>query len=105
MAKRMHIVLEDDVDGSTATQTVAFSLDGVSYEIDLNDDHAQQLREAMAPWQGHARRVAGRKNTARKNAASAPNDIRAWATGQGMQVNARGRVPADIREAYEKAHA
>ncbi len=30
--------------------------------------------------------------------------IRAWAKENGYEVNDRGRVPADIREAYEKAN-
>ena len=30
--------------------------------------------------------------------------IRAWAKENGYEVNDRGRVPASIREAYEKAN-
>lgn len=104
MAQRVHIVLEDDIDGSEAAETVSFSLDGVSYEIDLSQANAGKLRDDLAQWVGHARRVGGRKAAGKKPKGGAANDIRAWALAQGMQVSARGRVPAEVREAYEKAN-
>ncbi|GAA1392147.1 Lsr2 family protein [Luteococcus peritonei] len=104
MAQRVHIVLEDDIDGSEAAETVSFSLDGISYEIDLSQDNAAKLRDDLAQWVGHARRVGGRKSAGKKPKGSAANDIRAWALAQGMQVSARGRVSAEVREAYEKAN-
>ena len=57
MAQKVQIILEDDLDGSAATQTVAFGLDGTAYEIDLNDDHATSLRELLAGYIAHARKV------------------------------------------------
>ena len=48
MAQRVNIVLVDDIDGSDATETVSFGLDGTSYEIDLNDKNAAKLRDALA---------------------------------------------------------
>lgn len=109
MAQRVQIVLEDDLDGSTAVETVYFGLDGVAYEIDLNSGNAERLREALAPWIGNARKVSGRKGGAvrRPRAAassSSATEIRKWAQAQGMPVSSRGRVPAEIREAYEAAH-
>lgn len=105
MAQRVHIVLEDDIDGTQAAETVSFALDGVSYEIDLSEQNADKLRNELAAWVGHARRVGGRKAATRKAKAGSANDIRAWAISQGMKVSARGRVSADVREAYEKANA
>lgn len=105
MAQRVHIVLEDDVDGSEAAETVSFGLDGVNYEIDLSADNAAKLRNDLAAWTGHARRIGGRKQTGRKAKAGSANDIRAWAIAQGMQVSSRGRVSAEVREAYEKANS
>ena len=61
MAQRVQIVLEDDVDGGVASETVTFGLDGVTYEIDLNDDNAGKLRDSLAAWVGNARRSAGRR--------------------------------------------
>lgn len=105
MAQRVHIVLEDDIDGSQAAETVSFALDGVSYEMDLSEENAEKLRNEMAAWVGHARRVGGRKAAGRKAKAGSANDIRAWAIDQGMKVSARGRVSAEVREAYEKANS
>ena len=34
---------------------------------------------------------------------SSTSDIRAWAQANGLGVSSRGRVSADVREAYEKA--
>lgn len=113
MAQKIQIVLEDDLDGTEATQTVTFGLDGTTYEIDLNDEHAAELREALAGYVGHARKVtgtAGRRST-RKAAGSAPaaggpsaSDIRAWAVENGHEVPERGRISAEVRAAYEAAH-
>ena len=54
MAKRVHVMLVDDTDGSNADETVSFALDGVSYEIDLSSHNADKLRNGFAPWIGFA---------------------------------------------------
>ena len=36
MATRILTTLQDDIDGSVATETVRFGLDGVEWEIDLS---------------------------------------------------------------------
>ena len=105
MAQRVHVVLEDDIDGSEASETVKFGLDGASFEIDLNTENAAKLREALAPWTAHARKVTrGRTTGGRSRRSEGSADIRAWAKSQGMQVSSRGRVSAELREAYEAAH-
>lgn len=114
MAQRVNIVLVDDIDGSDATQTVAFGLDGASYEIDLNDDNAAALREALAPYVGHGRKVGrgggaakrggGRAAAASSGAGASAKEIREWARENGHSVPERGRIPADVREAYDAAH-
>lgn len=111
MAQRVQIILEDDFDGGEADETVSFALDGTEYEIDLSTANATELRNALAPWLGHARKVGGRKRT-RPVGRSAPvdsggstSDIRAWAIDNGMEVSSRGRISAEVRRAYEQAHA
>ena len=111
MAKKVTITLVDDLDKSTpADETVSFSLDGVSYEIDLTSDNAAKLRDDLAVWIGHAERTGGRRSTGRSTAgkASGRKDvgaIRAWARENGHTVNDRGRISAEIQAAYDKAHA
>jgi hypothetical protein len=107
MAQRVQIILEDDYDGGTADETVSFALDGTEYEIDLSAKNAAGLREAISPWLGHARKTGGRRKrgTAKPATTSSTSDIRAWALAHGHEVSSRGRVSAEVREAYEKAHA
>lgn len=109
MAQKVHIVLEDDLDGSDATQTVSFALDGTSYEIDLNDKNAASLRDAVATYVGHARKVTGARRSRRAQASSATSgnsakEIRDWARSNGHKVPERGRIPAGVREAFEAAN-
>ena len=61
MAQRVNVELIDDLDESPAVETVSFALDGVSYEIDLSESNAGKLRDALAPFLGHARRTGGRR--------------------------------------------
>lgn len=109
MVQRVEYKLVDDIDGTAAVETVLFSLDGVSYEIDLTAGNAKKLRNDLGTWVGHARRSGGRK-TSRK--AGAPgqrrgdlSEVREWARKNGHQVSDRGRISADILAAYDKAHA
>lgn len=110
MAQRVHIVLEDDIDGSEATETVSFGLDGTNYEMDLNAEHAAELREALAPYIGQARKASARRGRprGRSSAASArkhaPREVRDWARAHGYEVTDRGRIPAEIQEAFDAAH-
>ncbi|GAA1504214.1 Lsr2 family protein [Nocardioides humi] len=111
MAQKVNIVLVDDIDGSEATQTVSFGLDGANYEIDLNDKNAGKLRDALAAYVGHGRKVGraggakrgGRAVVAAAGGASA-KEVRAWARDNGFTVPERGRIPAEVREAYDAKH-
>ena len=72
MAKKVQVLLVDDVDKSSpADETVSFSLDGVSYEIDLTSDNAAKLRDDLAVWIGHAERTGGRPPRSRTASARA----------------------------------
>jgi Lsr2 len=115
MAQKVNIVLVDDIDGGDASETVSFALDGVDYEIDLSDKHSADLRDALALYIGHARRTGGRRRGGRRTSASSSStpaaaggasaaDIRAWARENGWDVPERGRVSADVREAYAAAN-
>ena len=82
--------LVDDVDDTqTADETVEFGLDGVTYEIDLNEEHAAALRESVEEWTAKARRVSGRRNTRRRARSSVPGEtqrIRDWARAEGIEA-------------------
>ncbi len=102
MAQKVSIVLVDDIDGSEAEETVSFALDGRDYEIDLSAKNAAKLRDALAPYLGHARRGGGRKRN--RTGGPSPADIRVWARENGFDVPDRGRVSSQVREAYVAAH-
>ena len=107
MAQKVHITLEDDLDGGSARETVAFGLDGRSYEIDLNDKNARKLRDALAPYVAGGRRSgAGRPSAAKRRTqmGTSAREIRDWARSNGHQVPDRGRIPSTVREAFEAAH-
>jgi hypothetical protein len=109
MARRTITMLVDDLDGSEGAETVSFAVDGVSYEIDLNDSNAARLRDDFAVWTAHATRVGGRTRTSAASSASSGKEdldaIRVWARDNGFQVADRGRISAKVKEAYAKAHA
>ena len=116
MAQKVQVTLVDDIDGGEAAETVPFSLDGVSYEIDLSEENAQKMREALALYVGNARRAgtrtggsASRGGARRSSRPATPGrdtgEIRSWARENGHVVNDRGRIPSAVIEAYEKAHA
>lgn len=50
MAEKIITLLEDDLDGSEASETLMFGLDGTTYEIDLKDENAALLRDALARY-------------------------------------------------------
>lgn len=104
-------VLVDDIDGDTATETVTFALDGVNYEIDLNDNNANQLREDLAHWIANARsgtrrrQGVARASTGRRARGANENAvIRAWARENGREVSDRGRLPQELVDAYHAAN-
>lgn len=108
MARKVQMILLDDIDGGDAKRTVTFALDGKSYEIDLNEGNLDRLTEALAPFVEKARRAGGgpRRQTTRR-AASGGGDasaVRTWAREQGYEVSDRGRVPKEIRDAFDQAH-
>jgi Lsr2 len=113
MAQKVQVILVDDLDGGPAEETVSFSLDGVAYEIDLSEANAAKLRDDFAPYVGNARKVGGRAAATRTTRSrgrrggrdSRTSDIREWAKANGHQVSDRGRIPASVVDAYEKANA
>ena len=108
MAKRVITTLEDDLDGSEANETIIFSIDGAEYEIDLNDAHANELREAMNKYTSVARKTVGRAKQTRRasngnsnsNGSTDTKAVRAWAIENGIPISTRGRIQADVMERY-----
>src|SRR5262249_5023834 len=117
MAQKVTVQLVDDLDGTASDDisTVSFGLDGVSYEIDLNEDNATSLRDSLADFVASARRTGGRVKRGAAPTATRPTGsgrskeqtqaIREWAKKNGHTVSERGRISTTIIEAFEAAHS
>jgi Lsr2 len=119
MAQKVQVLLVDDLDGGEASETVSFGLDGTSYEIDLSEKNAEQMRDAFAKFVGSARkagRASGGGSAARSSSTGRGRSgggtsmdreqaaaIRSWAKKQGLKVSDRGRIPATIIEQYNQS--
>ncbi|WP_233201747.1 Lsr2 family protein [Cryobacterium sp. Y11] len=112
--KQTTVQVVDDLDGSVIANgsgaSVAFALEGESYEIDLSDTNLSELRAVLQPYLSVARRVGyvpaqPRGAGAAKSDRAALQAIREWAAANGVQVSDRGRIAATVREAYANAHS
>jgi hypothetical protein len=115
MAKKVTVTLVDDFDGEgPADETVEFSIDGVSYEIDLSAKNAKKLRDDLKQWTEAGRRVGGRRrgrSAAATGRAAGRGSIdreqsaaiRDWARRNGHKVSTRGRIPAEVIDAFHAA--
>lgn len=106
MAQRVNIETLSDLSGDADASTVEFGLDGTDYTIDLTDKEASKFRDVLAKYVGAAAPVKGRgkRKTATTQSGPPAREVREWAQAQGMDVPERGRIPAEVREAYDKAH-
>jgi nucleoid-associated protein Lsr2 len=113
MAQKVLVQLVDDIDGHSGddVSTIQFGLDGVTYEIDLNEPHAERLRGELSDYVGVARRVGGRikRGTKPQSGSSAePSEaglIRQWGNANGFTLSNRGRIPGNVIDAYRQAQA
>ena len=109
MAQSVQIILEDDLEGGPADETVQFGLDGRQYEIDLSTANAEKLREALRPYAAAGRRAQSKpaRTTGPRSSSTGGNPetakIRAWAKENGYEVSDRGRIHQSVKDAYYAA--
>ena len=113
MARRVEtiVTLTDDLDGSKADRTIAFAFEGTTYEIDLSKKNATAFEKVLAPYVSAARKAPRAASRGRRSGGSAARSdknelaaIREWARANGHDVADRGRISAEIREAYAAAN-
>ena len=107
MAQKTVVELVDDLDGGAAHETVEFSIDGVDFIIDLSNENATRLRERLAEFVGHARKVSARRGRGKPAVGGAAVDtqaVREWARSQGENVAERGRLSRDLVTRFQEAH-
>jgi hypothetical protein len=108
MARETFVRLTDDIDGSEAVEELTFALRGVEYEIDLNAKNVAALDKALEKFITAGRRVRPVRGVTRRSSGTTPkedlNALREWAKANGYKVADRGRVSAEVREAYFAAN-
>ena len=113
MAQKVVVELLDDIDGTLIPdgkgETIEFAVDGVGYSIDLGPKNAKAFRRSLDQYVSHATRTGGRRRSHASASATTKRDpertraIREWAQTNGYEVSARGRIPAEIEQAYADA--
>ncbi len=111
VARKETVHLIDDLDGTEATTSLTFAVDGVEYALDLSEKNAAKFHKAVGRYVDAANPVrprAAKRTGTKGGAAVAPGQdlaaIRAWARDNGFEVASHGRIPRAVAEAYQAAH-
>jgi len=115
MAQKTITLLVSDLSGKELGedgQTVRFGFLGVDYEMDVSQKEADEFAKAMEKYVSVARRTGGRRQSGVGAGAGRTTmdkeqakKIRQWAAANGYKVSSRGRIPEEVQEAFQKAHA
>lgn len=114
MAQKVVTLLTDDITGKDIPEgegeTLEFAFQGYAYSIDLDAKNAKKFRDAITYYVEHARRIGKsqvaplrRTGEARQASDVDPSEVRAWAEENGYEVSSRGRIKAEIVEAFKAA--
>ncbi|WP_128645009.1 Lsr2 family protein [Rhodococcus sp. BS-15] len=125
MARQTRIEFSDDIDGKTIDvdelQVVSWSWLGVEYEFDTTATNLEKIETGRVPFSTvleKSRKTGGRRRvgasakavadkpskTAARVGSEQAGAIRDWARKNGHTVSDRGRIPAEIAAAFDKAH-
>lgn len=108
MTQKVVIECTSDLSGAMNAEELRFGFDGKDYIIDLTEEEAKAFREAIAPYAASARRSPSVPRSRKRSYTSSGTNAdakqaRRWAEETGMiQPNGRGRLPAEVWEAYRK---
>lgn len=102
---QVHVIISDDLDGSENAETYTFGWQGRNYEIDLSDKNAKELENFISKYVTHGRVIAQQRGGAKpKKPAPTASEIRDWARANGVEVPDKGRIPAEVNDAYKAAN-
>lgn len=116
MARQQIITYVDDIDHEELTadevRVVEFGYRGTEYTVDLSELNAAIFDEEMEPFLVAARKLppqlsaAGRpgRGTSSSQDKARNRRIRAWAVENDRPVSSRGKIAADVIQAYEAVH-
>ena len=120
MAQKTIVTLVDDLTGEEAENisTVEFALDGVTYELDLTDENSTKLHDALSQYAKAGRKIGGRRRSSPRSGRAIKStgraagynretlkSIREWAKKNGHNISDRGRLPAEVLQAWQTAQA
>lgn len=123
MAKKVQTIVTviDDFDDKPIdeglAETIDFTWEGTSYTIDLRPTNADKFRKDLEKWVAAATKVAGRRGRPKGSGSAARPatgsgrskeelaNIRKWSASQGRELSPRGRIPSEVLDAYDAAHA
>ncbi|WP_353953564.1 Lsr2 family protein [Knoellia sp. S7-12] len=110
MAKNTTVTITDDLDGSANAKEVSFSLDGRTWLIDLSAKNRAAMEKALKPYIAKAieqgrqgRRGKAARTPSRAKSRTDLGAVREWAKTNGRHVSERGRISADVLNAYDAA--
>lgn len=83
-------------------ETIVFSWDGTPLTMELCGDHLEKFEKRLKPFLDQARRAEPPRRVRRASAGGQDvTHIREWAREHGYTVGEKGRLPAEVMEAYE----
>ncbi|MEL5958054.1 Lsr2 family protein [Streptomyces sp. CLV115] len=103
MAKR--VIIESDLSGEPDASSVSFAFDGKNYTVDLTEAEKEEFAKLLSPYLDVAEEatVTGQVSIPAQSTGPDPAKVRAWAQENGIEVNAKGRVPHSVIAQYERA--
>ncbi|NMM91236.1 Lsr2 family protein [Rhodococcus sp. SRB_17] len=111
----------DDLDGKPIVDVLGrefeFSYQGTDYRIDLRPQNVDKIEAAFAPFLAAAAKVpsadkahmttqapSSSRSTGSGRSTDRLKAIREWARKNGHDVSTRGRIKADVIDAFDAAH-
>lgn len=108
MAKRVVEILVDDLTGeeSDKIETLTYSLDNVSYEIELAPKNADKFRGLFQDYIAVSRKTGGRRSSSTRASSGSGRSkeelaqMREWLRANGHEVSDRGRISQELQDIY-----
>lgn len=104
MAKRT--IIESDLSGEPDAETVIFAFESKRYTVDLTEAEKEAFAKLLAPYIDVAEEAPltpVQPHVPAQPSGPDPATVRAWAQENGIEVNAKGRVPHSVIAQYEAA--
>ncbi|WP_404816519.1 Lsr2 family protein [Streptomyces thermolineatus] len=103
MAKRF--IIESDLSGEPDAESVSFAFDGKGYTVDLTESEKEEFARLLARYIDVAEEEvgAGQAGIPNRNSEPDPSVVRKWALENGIEVNAKGRIPHSVVARYKNS--